>query len=134
MISTSGLTTTSTAPTNPARAGVKLANARIQPGISVWRCRVSHRSTPNTISADPRTTRSQDAQAGDVVLKPPSAPEAATKTAVTTAKPNSQPPRKARLLGRGCGECTTSTAGITDNGESAMTNASGTSPVSTETQ
>lgn len=53
---------------------------------------------------------------------------------VTTAKPNSQPPRKARLLGRGCGECTTSTAGITDNGESAMTNASGTSPVSTETQ
>ena len=41
--STSGLIATSAAPVIAARAGVMVANERIQAGDSVWRCRVSHR-------------------------------------------------------------------------------------------
>ena len=89
---------------------------------------------PNAISASPRTTRSQDAQVGGELCRPPSASEDATKTAVSATRPSNQPPRKARPVGRGRGVCNTSTAGMTDSGEIEMTSASGISVASTETQ
>ena len=134
MSDTSGLATASTAPVTPARTGVMVANERIQAGDSVRPWRVSHRKMPYRISADPRTTRSQDAQRGGDLSRPPRMPEAATESAVSAASPSSQPPRKARPLGRGRGACKTSTAGMTVSGDSAMTSPSGTSPVSTEPQ
>src|SRR5271166_1593110 len=86
------------------------------------------------MSANPRTTRSQDAQAGGDSRSAPSAPEDTTKTAVSAASPNSQPPRKARPVGLGRAACNTSTAGMIDNGEIATTSASGISVASTEPQ
>src|SRR6516165_5710070 len=100
-ISTSSRTAVSTAPVTPARAGVSLENERIQPGVFLSRCRVSHWYTPNAISADPRTTRSQDAHVGGAWCRSPSRSEAPTNAAVRATIPNSQPPRKARLAGRG---------------------------------
>jgi hypothetical protein len=50
----------------------------------------------------------------------------------SAVSPSSQPPRKARLVGRGRGASKTSTAGMIDSGESAVTSARGMSPVSTE--
>src|SRR5947209_3176742 len=89
---------------------------------------------PNRMSADPRTTRSQDAQVGGALCIPPSAPEAATKIAVSAASPNTQPPRNARLVGRGRGVCSTRTAGMIDSGEIATTSASGVSTLMTDPQ
>src|SRR5580693_3619172 len=86
------------------------------------------------MSANPRTTRSQDAQAGGDLRSAPSASEDATKTAVSAARPNSQPARKARPVGRGRGVCNTSTAGMIDSGETATTSASGIRVASTEPQ
>src|SRR5271167_5189624 len=87
---------------------------------------------PNTISADPRTTRSQDSQAGGDLCIPPNAPDPSTNSAVSVASPNSQPARNARLLGRGRGACNTSTAGMIVNGEIAVTSANGVSAPRTE--
>jgi len=53
---------------------------------------------------------------------------------VSAARPTTQLARKARPVGRGRGDCNTSTAGMTDNGETATTNASGISVVSRELQ
>src|ERR1700757_3831621 len=89
---------------------------------------------PKAISANPRTTRSHDAQVGGVWCRPPSRSEAPTNAAVRATRPSTQPPRKARPAGRGRGACRTSTAGMTVIGESAMTSPSGTSLVSTEPQ
>ena len=47
--------------------------------------------------------------------------DTSTKIAVIAARPNSQPARKARPVGRGRGVCSTSTAGMIDSGESATT-------------
>src|ERR1700758_699105 len=87
---------------------------------------------PKAISANPRTTRSQDAQVGGVWCRPPSRSEAPTNTAVSAIRPSTQPPRKARPAGRGRGACKTSTAGMTVIGESAMTSPSGMSLASPE--
>jgi hypothetical protein len=54
--------------------------------------------------------------------------------AVNAASPISQPAMNARPVGRGLGVCNTSTAGMIDSGDSATTNASGISSVSTEPQ
>src|SRR5262249_7301265 len=82
-ISTSSLTTVSTAPVTAARAGLMRANTRIQAGDSVLPCRVNHWKMPNAISADPKTTRSQDAQVGgDDLCIPPNTPEPARNSAV----------------------------------------------------
>src|SRR6516225_3728619 len=86
------------------------------------------------MSADPRTTRSQDAHLGGALSRPPSRPDAPTESAVSAARPSAQPARKARPLGLGRGACNTSTAGITVSGESAMTSPSGMSAPSTEPQ
>src|SRR5277367_4481013 len=86
------------------------------------------------MSANPRTTRSEDAQAGGDLRSAPSASDDTTKTAVSAASPDSQPPRKARPVGLGRGVCNTSTAGMTDSGEIATTSASGISVASTEPQ
>jgi hypothetical protein len=87
---------------------------------------------PNAISASPSTTRAQDAQAGGLLCRPLSASENAMNRAVSATRPSSQPPRKARPVGRGRGVCNTSTAGMTDSGEIDTTSASGMSVVSTE--
>src|SRR6516162_5979917 len=89
---------------------------------------------PNTLRTVPRITRSQDAHVGGDLCRPPSRPEAATESAVSAARPSTQPARKARPLGLGRGACNTSTAGITVSGESAMTSPSGMSAPSTEPQ
>src|SRR6478672_1298783 len=89
---------------------------------------------PYAMSANPRTMRIQDAQAGGDLRRSPSASEEATKTAVSAANPNSQPPRKARPVGLGRGVCNTSTAGMTDNGDTEMISASGISVASSEPQ
>ena len=89
---------------------------------------------PYAMSANPRTMRSQDTQAGGDLRSAPSASEDTTKTAVSATSPNSQPPRKARPVGLGRGVCNTSTAGMIDNGEIATTSASGISVASTEPQ
>src|SRR5277367_3066158 len=89
---------------------------------------------PNAINANPRTTRVHDAQAGGLLCSAPSASEDATKAGVSTTRQTNQLPRKARLVGRGRGVCNTSTAGMTENGEIAMTSARGTNVASTETQ
>lgn len=86
---------------------------------------------PNKIRSDPKTTRNQDAQAGGDLCRPPSAPDAAMDNAVNAARLSTQPPRKARLLGRGRGACKTSTAGMIDSGESEMTSANPMTAVST---
>ena len=135
MVSTSSLTTTNTSPVSPARTGRE--GRETTASTSVTRCGgagSATRRSRSAMSANPRTTRSQDAQVGGELRRPPSASEDATKTAVSAARPSSQPPRKARLVGRGRGVCNTSTAGMTDNGETAMTSASGISVVSTEPQ
>ena len=54
---------------------------------------------------------------GGELRSAPSASEDETKTAVSVASPNSQPPRNARPVGRGRGVCNTSTAGMIDSGE-----------------
>src|ERR1700722_11789088 len=88
---------------------------------------------PNTMSAVPSTTRSQDAQVGgDDLWDCPSTPDPAPKRAVNAASPNSQPPRNARPVGRGRGACNTSTAGMMVSGETATTSPSGMSPVSND--
>lgn len=46
--------------------------------------------------------------------------------------PTSQPIKNASPVGRGCGVCSTSTAGMIDSGDSATTSASGMSSVSTD--
>src|ERR1700760_173732 len=84
--------------------------------------------------ANPRATRSQDAQAGGFLCKSPRRSEDATKAAVSAVRPSSQPPRKTRPVGLGRCVCNTSTAGMIDNGETATTNASGISVVSRELQ
>src|SRR4029077_17307558 len=71
-----------------------------------------------------------DAQPGGL-LRPPNRFDTSRKIAVSAARPTSQPARKARPVGRGRGVCSTSTAGMMDSGESATTNASGMSSVST---
>src|SRR4051812_34318986 len=107
MIDTSSLTTDSTAAVTAARTGLMVENVRIQRGDSAWRWRVTHRYTPNAMSNDPSTTRIQDAHVGGVLCRPPSRPEAATKIAVSAHSPNTQPPRKAKAVGRGRGACKT---------------------------
>src|SRR5271156_5583319 len=89
---------------------------------------------PNAISAVPRATRTQEAQVGGALCRSPSRSEAPMKTTVSATSPSSQPPRNARLAGRGRGACMTSTAGMTVIGDSAMISASGMSLVSTEPQ
>src|ERR1700739_4924152 len=86
------------------------------------------------MSADPRTTRSQDAHLGGALSKPPSSPDAPTESAVSAARPSTQPPRKARPDGLGRAACNTSTAGMTVIGESAMTSPNPVSPVRTVPQ
>jgi hypothetical protein len=83
--------------------------------------------TPNTMSAAPTPIRNQDAHAGGDCLRPPSMSEMPMKIAVSPANPNSQPARYARLLSRGCGACKTSTPGMIDSGETAITSARGSS-------
>src|SRR6516164_5672348 len=98
-ISTSGLIT-SAAPVAPARPGVSLVNERSQAGVLVWRCRVNQRNTPNAISANPRTTRNQDAQVGRAWCRPPSRSDAPTNAAVRATRPSTQPPKKPSFLPR----------------------------------
>lgn len=99
-----------------------------------WRCRVNQWNAASARSATPKTRRTQDAHFGGVAWKPLSASEPATNAAVKATNPTSQPPRKARLAGRGRGACSTSTAGMTVIGDSAMTAASATSLLRTEAQ
>lgn len=89
---------------------------------------------PNTISAAPTMMRSQDAHVGGDLCRPPSSPDTATKIAVTAARVASHPARNARLLARARGVCNTRTAGMIDSGDSAITSARETSPVSSEPQ
>ncbi len=49
---------------------------------------------------------------------------------VSATRPITQPARNANPLGRGRGECRTSTAGMIDSGDSAITSAKGMSSVS----
>ena len=86
------------------------------------------------MSAAPTTIRSHDAHVGGYLCRPPSSPETAMKIAVNTASATSHPARSARLVGRGRGVCNTSTAGMTENGERAITSAREMSPVSAEPQ
>src|SRR5579875_331055 len=132
--STSGRSTANAAPVITARAGVSSVNDRIQPGVAVWRWRVSHLMTPKTISAAPTTMRSHDAHVGGDLCRPPSRPETARKIAVRAARLTSHPARNARLLACARGACNASTAGMIDNGDSAITSARETSPVNSELQ
>src|SRR6185312_7262380 len=133
-ISTSGRSGTRTAATAPARIGESVENERIQRGMLRLRCRVNQWNAASPISATPKTSRTHDAHVGGVACKPPSSPEPVTNAAVRATKPTSQPPRKARLAGRGRGACSTSTAGMTVIGDSAMTAANAMSLLRTEAQ
>jgi hypothetical protein len=57
-----------------------------------------------------------------------------TNATVTAASPTTHPARKPKPAGLGRGVCKTSTAGMTNSGDSATTSASGTSSASTEPQ
>ncbi len=69
-----------------------------------------------------------------VSLSPPARLDTSRKIVVSAARPNSQPTRNARPVGRGFGVSNTSTAGMTENGERATTSASGTRSVNTDPQ
>src|SRR5579875_803127 len=86
------------------------------------------------MSAELTAIRSHDAHAGGDLCRPPSRPGTETNSAVSAARATSQPPRNARPLGRGRGVCKTSTAGMIDSGEKAITRASEKRPVSSDVQ
>src|SRR6266404_5360400 len=89
---------------------------------------------PNTINSAPTTMRSHDAHPGGLSPRPPSRLDTSRKIAVNATSPSSQPARNAKPVGLGRGVCSTITAGMMDNGESATTSASGMSSVSTDPQ
>src|ERR1700722_7887868 len=89
---------------------------------------------PNAIRAAPMAMRSHDAQLGGLSRRPPSRSDTSTKMAANAASPTSQPAKNARPVDRGRGLCNTRTAGMIDSGDSATTNASGISSVSTDPQ
>lgn len=124
--------TASNAPAPPARAGVMLLIACSQAGACAKRWRVSQRHTPTTISAVPSTMRSHDAHGGGLSRPPPNSSDNPTNATVSAASPNTQPARKARLVGLGRGVCRTRTAGMTDSGDAVITSASGTNSATTE--
>ena len=122
------------APVTAALAGVRELMRVIHAGMCSEVLRLANRYAPNTISAEPTTMRNHDAQLGGLDPMPPTRSESWRKIPVSTASPSNQPARNASPVGFGLGVPSTSTAGMTENGDSAITRESGMSSVRTDPQ